>query len=168
MPSTAAFDQHTGVADQRVNGVDAGVQVVLDLVEVAVVVVGDLGRNVALGDAVDVLGRNIERADDRVQRGVYALNDFAVVALMLGGVGASGQLAFDGGLRQQTGVGDQRVNGVDAGVQVVLDLVEVAVVVVGDLGRNVALGDPVHVLGGDIKRTDERVQRGLTPSTTLR
>ncbi len=86
-------------ADQRVNGVDAGVQVVLDLVEVAVVVVGDLGRNVALRDPVNVLSGNIERADDRIQRGVYAIDDLTVIALMLGGVGASGQLAFDGGLR---------------------------------------------------------------------
>ena len=155
------FGQHAGVGDQRVHGVDAGVQVVLDLVEVAVVVVGDPGWNVALGDAVDILGRNIERADDRVQRGVDAFNDLSEVALVLGGIGACGQLAFDGGLRQHAGVGDQRVHGIDAGVQVVLDLVEVAVVVVGDPRRNVAFGDPVHILGRDIQRADDRVQRGI-------
>ncbi len=93
------FDQPAGLSDQSLYIIDAIVQVVLDLVEVAVVVVGDPGRNVALGNPVNVLSGNIERADDRVQRGVYALDYFTVVALMLGGVGASGQLALDGGLR---------------------------------------------------------------------
>ena len=36
----------------------------------------------------------LQRADDRVQRGVDALDNFAVVALVLAGVGACGQLAF--------------------------------------------------------------------------
>ena len=38
------------------------------------------------------------------------------------------------------------VHGVDQHVQVVLDGVEIAVVGVGDLGRHVALADPVHVI----------------------
>ena len=155
------FGQHAGVGDQRVHGIDAGVQVVLDLVEVAVVVIGDPGRNVALRDPVNILGRDIERANDRVQRGVDAFDDFAEVALVLAGVGARGQLALDGGLRQNTGVGDQRVHGIDAGVQVVLDLVEVAVVVVGDPGRNVAFRNPVHILRRNIERTNDRIQRGV-------
>ena len=41
-------------------------------------------------------------------------DDLAEVALVLGGVGAGGELAFHGGLGQHAGVGDQRVDGVDA------------------------------------------------------
>ena len=75
-------------------------------------------------------------------------DDLAEVALVLGGVGPGGQLAFDGGLgRACAASADQAVEGVDALVEVVLDLVEVAVVGVGDLRRDVALGDPVDVLG---------------------
>ena len=70
-------------------------------IEVAVVGVGDLGRNVALADPVHVVGGYIQWPDDRVQAIVHALHDLAVVALVLGGVGACGQLAFNGGLRQQ-------------------------------------------------------------------
>ena len=128
------------------------------LVEVAVVGVGDLRRDVALGDAVDVVGGHVQRADDRVEGVVDALHDLAEVALVLGGVGAGGELAVHGGLGQHAGVGDQRVDGVDAAVEVVLDLVEVAVVGVGDLGRDVALGDPVDVVGGHVQRADDGVE----------
>ena len=68
-------------------------------------------------------------------------DDLAEVALMLGGVGAGGEFALHGGLGQHVGVGDECIHGVDAGVQVVLDGVEVAIVGVGDLGRDRALGD---------------------------
>ena len=112
--------------------------------------VGDLGQNaVAFADG----------QQDGIQHLVDALDDLAVVALVLGGVGAGGQFAFRRRLDQHAGLGHQRVDGVDAVVQVVLDLVEVAVVGVGDLGRDVALGDAVHVLGGDVQRADHRVQR---------
>ena len=69
-------------------------------------------------------------------------------------VGAGVQLALGGGLGQRRGFGDQAVDRVDALVEVVLDLVEVAVVVVGDLRRDVALGDPVDVLGRHVQRAD--------------
>ena len=70
---------------------------------------------------------------------------------MFAGIGACGQLAFHRRLEQQSSVGDQSIDGVDAGVQVVLDGVEVAVVGVGDLGGNVAPADPVHVVGGYVQ-----------------
>jgi hypothetical protein len=84
----------------RRDGVDADVQVVLDLVEVAVVGVGDLGRDVALRDAVHVLGGHVQRLDDVVQRQVEAFDDLAEVALVLGRVGAHRQLAFQHRLHQ--------------------------------------------------------------------
>ena len=68
-----------------------------------------------------------------VQGVVDALDDLAEVALVLGGVGPGRQLALDRRLGQESGVGNHGVDGVDALVQVVLDLVEVAVVGVGDL-----------------------------------
>ena len=73
--------------------IDAGVQVVLDGVEVALVVVRDLGRNHSFGDLVDVFGGDIQRSDNRIQRGIDALDDLAIIALMVADVGASGQLA---------------------------------------------------------------------------
>ena len=152
------LDQRSGIGDQRIDGVDAGVEVVLDGVEVAVVGVGDLGGNVAPADAIHVIGGHIQRADDRVQRVVYALHDLAIVALVLAGVGAGGQFAVHRRFYQHAGIGNQRVDRVDAGVQVVLDGVEVAVVRVGDLGGNVALADSIHVVGSHVQRTDHRVQ----------
>ena len=152
------FYQHAGVGHQRVDRVDAGVEVVLDFVEIALVGVGDLGRDVAFRDAIHVLGRNVQGPDYGVERLVDALDDLAVVALVLGGVGAGGEFAFDGGFYQHAGVGHQRVDGVDAGVEVVLDFVEIALVGVGDLGRDVALRDAIHVFGRNVQGPDHGVE----------
>ena len=58
--------EHAGVGHQGVDGVDGGVEVVLEGVEVTVVGVGDPGRDGALGDAVDVVGGDVQRPDDGV------------------------------------------------------------------------------------------------------
>ncbi len=101
--------EHGGVRHQGVHGIHTLVEVVLDLVEVAVVFVGDLGGDIALGDAVHIAGGHIEGADDGIQAVIHALYDLPVVALVLGGVGAGGQLAFDGGLVEHGGISDQRL-----------------------------------------------------------
>jgi 5-keto 4-deoxyuronate isomerase len=151
--------QQAGIRHQRVDRVDAGVEVVLERVEVAIVAVGDLGRNRAARDIVHVFGSHVQGANHSVQRVVDALHHLAEVALVLGGVGTRGQLALHRRLGQQRRVAHQRVDRIDAGVEVVLERVEVAVVAVGDLGRNVATRDVVHVLGGHVEWPDHRVQR---------
>ena len=150
--------QQNRIGDQRVDGLDAGVEVVLQNIEVAVVGVGDLGRNCSPGDLFDIVSGYIQGSNHRVQAIVHALDDLAEVALVLGSVGACGQLAIYGGLRQQNRIGDQRVDGLDAGVEVVLQNIEVAVVGVGDLGRNVAPADPIDIIRGYIQRPNHRVQ----------
>ena len=66
---------------------------------------------------IDVVGGHVQRPDDGVERVVDALDDLAEVALMLGGIGAGGELALHGGLGQHVGVGHERVHRVDAGVE---------------------------------------------------
>ena len=151
-------DQDVGVDHQSIDGVDAGVEVVLDLVEVPVIRIGDPGRDVPLGDPIHVLGCHVQRADDGVQRLVDPGHDLAEVPLVPGGVGSRGQLALHGSTDQGVGIGDQGVDGVDAGVEVVLDFVEVPVIGVGDPGGDIPLGDPVHVLGRHIQRADDRIE----------
>jgi len=58
---------------------------------------------------------------------------------------AARQLAVQHRFRQCHAVGHNLADGVNAHIQVVLDLIEIAGVGIGDLGRNVALRDPVHV-----------------------
>ena len=70
---------------------------------------------------------------------------------MFGGIGAGGQLALNRCFDQHVGVGDQRIDGIDTGVEIVLNGVEVAVVVVGDAGRDVSLADFVDVVGGHVQ-----------------
>ena len=138
-------------------------EVVLDLVEVAVVVVGDLlrGSKSPLRMRSTYSAAYFLTADDGVERVVDALDHLAEVAL-----DTCRRRRWRRRCRRRScasrharHVGDQGVDGVDALVQVVLDLVEVAVVVVGDLGGDVALGDPVDVLGGHVQRADDRVER---------
>ncbi len=90
---------------------------------------------------------------------IHAFDDLAIIALVLGGVGARGQLAGHGRFRKHPRVDNQRIHVVDAVIQVVLDGVEVAVVGVGDLGWDGALGDLVDIIGRDVQRTNHRVER---------
>ena len=78
------------IGNQFVDGVDTGIEVVLDGVEITVVRIGDLGRDVALRDAVDVIGGDIQRPDDRIEGVIDALDDALEVALVLAGIGAGG------------------------------------------------------------------------------
>jgi hypothetical protein len=75
-----------GSGGDFVHGGDERVQIIFDLVEIAVVGVGDLGGNVAFADPLHVVGGNVERSDDGLEHGVDAANDFRVGALELLGL----------------------------------------------------------------------------------
>ena len=159
----SAFDGRLGenasVIDHLVDGVDCTIEVVLDRVEVAVVVVGDRWRDIALGNAVDIVGGHIERSDNGIQRVVDTLDDFAEITFVFGRVGAGCQSAFDGGLGQHVGIGDQCVDHIDAGIQVALDRIEVTLVAIGNLRRDITLGDAINIVRGDIQRLDDGIER---------
>ncbi len=66
------------------------------------------GRNVALADPIDVLGRHVERADDGVQRVVDPLDDARVVPLVPRRIGPRSQLTRRCRLHEPAGVCNQR------------------------------------------------------------
>ncbi|PKK85128.1 MAG: hypothetical protein CVT48_06985 [Thermoplasmata archaeon HGW-Thermoplasmata-1] len=68
------FGKYAGIIDQRIDRRDAGVEVLLNGVEVAVVVVSDLRRNFPPGDPVDILGRHAQGSNDRIQQTVHPIN----------------------------------------------------------------------------------------------
>ena len=78
---------------------------------------------------------------------------------MLGSVGPDIELAVQGRLRQQVDIGNQGFYRVDAHIEVVLDLIEIPMIGIGDLRRDIALGYPVHILRCHVQRPDHRVQR---------
>ncbi len=158
LPFNSRLHQRPRIFRQGVDRIDAHVQVVLDLVEVTVVVIRDLLGYVTLADPVDVLCGDVQRTYHRVERIVDTLDDLLEVTVMPGGVGAGVELALNSGLHQRPHIFRQGVKRVDALVEVVLDLVEVAFVVVGDLLGDVALADPVDVLGGDVQRADHGIE----------
>ena len=73
-------------SDEAAQSVDAGVEIVLEFVEIALILVGDLGGDIALADAIDVLGGHIEGADHGVEGVVDPLHDGAVFAVILGDI----------------------------------------------------------------------------------
>ena len=77
---------------------------------------------------------------------------------MLGGISACGQLTFNSRLGKQTCVRNQSVDVVDTIVEVELDFVEVTVVSIGDLWRDIALADAVDIFSGHIERADHRIE----------
>lgn len=61
-------------SQQSVHHIDAGVEIHLDCVEVAVVLFGDFRRDVAFADAVDISGGHVDGLDERVDQLVDADN----------------------------------------------------------------------------------------------
>jgi len=80
-----------------VDRVDGQIEVVLDGVKVAVVRIGDLGRDVAFGNIVHVISGNVQRPNHRIQRFIDPFDDLAEIALVFGRIGACGQTTFDSG-----------------------------------------------------------------------
>jgi len=72
--------------------------------------------------------------DDRIQRVVYPLHNLLEVSMVLVGIGAGRKLAFYSGLANMAASAPAR-SPVDALIQTSLEEVEIAVVVVRDLGR---------------------------------
>ena len=154
----SSFREHFCVDNKGINGVDTDVEVVFDLVEIAIITVGNFRWNIALGDSIDIFGCNIERSDNRVETIIDALDDIFEVALMFGGIGTGGKFTIYSGFREHFCVDNKGINGINTNVEVVFDLVEVAVIAVGNLRRDVALGDPIDIFGGHIKRSYNRIK----------
>ena len=66
---------------------------------------------------------------------------------MFGGIGTSGKLTLDCRFDEDVRVGHEGVDVIDAVVEVALDDIVLALVVVGDLRRDIALADLIHVVG---------------------
>ena len=101
LPSWVAWTSVFVSRSKAVHHIDAGVEVVLDLVEVAVVGVGDLRRDVALGDPVHIFGRDVDRGHEGVDQLVDAAHQLAPAAGELLRVAAGLQLAVLGRLDQR-------------------------------------------------------------------
>ena len=155
--------KHPGIGDHGVDRVDARVQVVLDVIEIAVVGIRDLLRNVPMADTIHVVRRHVERPDDRVQRCVHAFHDLAEIPLVFGRIRPCRQFAVHRRAGEHVRIGDHGVDRFDAHVQVVLDVIEIAVVGIRDLLRNISPADAIHVIRRHVQRSDHRVQCFVHP-----
>ena len=153
------FDRHAHLSQDVVHRVDRAVQCIFDDRMIALVIAFDFHVQVAVCHFLQAIRRFFDRFENGVQRIVDALDDFPVAAFELVSLATGLQPTFDCRSRQRDTLGDQTVNSFDTVVQVVLDLVEVAVVIVGDLRRDVPLGNPVDIFGCHVERSDDRIQR---------
>ena len=86
---------------------DALVQVLLNDIEVTMVGVADLRRQIALANTIHVFAGDRQWTNHRIQRPVNPLHHLSILAAMLGGVSASRELAFDSCLGQRLDVSYQ-------------------------------------------------------------
>ena len=106
----------------------------LDPGVVAAVVAFHPSAQVALREILQHGAGFVHGRQNRIERVIHPLDDLAEVTLVAAGIRAGGELALDRGACQSIDILDQAADGSDAGVQVVLDGVEVTVVAVADLG----------------------------------
>ena len=75
---------HFGAGFQEAaQGFDTPVEIVLDGIEIAVVILGDFLRDFSAAYPVDIFGCNVERADHRIEHVVESLDDGPEIALVL-------------------------------------------------------------------------------------
>ena len=135
------------------------VQIVLDLVEIAVIRIRDLSRDFALANALDVLSGDIQRTDDRIKRVVHPLHNLAIAALEFGGITARGKLAFDRGFGQCVGFGNQTAQCVERGLKRWRNFV---LRVLGcDLSAEIADGDLLHRADDDVLQIVGKLIQGV-------
>ncbi|TEB11896.1 hypothetical protein Pmgp_01263 [Pelotomaculum propionicicum] len=157
-PFAAGADYHAYFVNQNMNHANAGVKVVLDYVEVTFVLIRNLRRRVAFGDAVHIFRRHVERPDNPIHGVVNAPQDLAPDTLRPVGVGPLVQFPFAAGADYHAYFVNQRVNSANQRVQVVLYFIKVALVLVRNFRRRVAFGDPVDIFRRHVQRPDNRVQ----------
>ena len=71
----------------------------------------DRSGNVTLADALHIVGRHIQRGDDRIQGIVESLHDCLIFATVFGDLGARRQIALHCRLGQHRDVPDHGVEG---------------------------------------------------------
>ena len=155
------------VGNEETDCNDTLVEIILDLVEVTVVRVRDLRRNIPFRDPVDILGSYIERSDYGIKGSVNPFNDLPEVSLMFCSICPGIEFSFYRCIREQVGIRNEAVDCNDTLVEIILDLVEVTVVRVRDLGRNISLRDPVNILGSYIERSDYSIKGSVNPFNDL-
>ena len=91
--------------------IDHVVEVIYDFIEFAIVGSGDLGGEVSEADPFDILGCDAQGSGDRIEGVIDALDEVSEIPLVFGGIGAGGEVAFDGGLDQHVDIGDLGLDG---------------------------------------------------------
>ncbi len=79
--------------DQSIDGIYTHIEIVLDFVEVALIIIGNRFGNIALADAIHIFRRDVQGSNHRVHRIVDALHDAPVFSAELTRVRPHIQLA---------------------------------------------------------------------------
>ena len=110
--------EHTGICHKSIYRVNAGIQVVLYLIEVAIVVIGNLRRYVTLTDALHIFGCHIERSDYGIECIVYTLHYSSEISLVLRRVCSRIQSAIHSGLCEEIGICHKSIYRVNTSIQI--------------------------------------------------
>ena len=106
-------------------------------------------------------GRHAQGGDNGIQCVIDALHDFGEIALKAAGIAAHGEFPLHGCRREAVCFRNQAGDGVNALIQVILDNVEITQILIGNLLRNVSVGDPSHITCCQIERRDKGVHHQI-------
>ena len=149
------FNSHAHLSQDVVHRIDGPVQCIFDDCVVTLVIAFDFHVQVTIGHFLQAIRGFFDRFENGVQRVIDALDDFPVAAFELVSLTAGLQPTFNCRSGQRDTLGDQTIDGFDTTVQVVLDRVEIAIIGVGDLRRDIATGNLVDIVGSHIQRIDD-------------
>ena len=140
-----SFGKNTRVGDQHVHGINALIEVVLYCIEVAIIGIGYLRRNIAFGNTIYIFRRYVEWPDYRIQAVINSLNNLAEITLMFGSVRTCGEFAFYCRLGQNSRVYNKQTYGINTLIEIVFQLIKITIVFIGNLRRYITFGNTIYI-----------------------
>ena len=139
-----------------IHGIDQDIQVVLDLVEVPLVLIGDLRRNISLADAIDIGGSHVDGGRESFDEPVDAGDHLSPRSPVSGRVSADVEPSLLNGRYQAVGLPYEFLQGLEHRVQALAQ--EVLFRPFRDVDRQVSFGDFACHPGDFVHGIDQDVE----------
>ena len=92
------FGKHTGIKNESIYRINSQVEIIFNFIEITIIAVSDLGRNITFTDPVNIFSGHVQRTDNRIEAIINPLDDVFEIALVLTGISTCSKLTFYGSL----------------------------------------------------------------------
>ena len=106
----SSFSKNACIFYKQSYSINGGIQIVFDFIEITVIVISDLVRDVTFGNSVNIFSSNIQWPYHSVQSIVDTLNNCLVITLMFRGIGTCCKFTLHSCFRKEFGIGNQRLD----------------------------------------------------------